>query len=101
MEAHLGHSGIIPRFNTVVARGDYVLGKPNPDPFLTAAARLGIAPELCLALEDSHNGVRAASSAGSGLPRRIFMARKPCATKDCASSTSSLTLCDSHKPLDW
>ena len=64
VEAHLGHSGIIPRFNTVVARGDYVLGKPNPDPFLTAAARLGIAPELCLALEDSHNGVRAASSAG-------------------------------------
>ena len=41
-----------------------MLGKPNPDPFLTAAARLGIAPEFCLALEDSHNGVRAASTAG-------------------------------------
>ncbi len=64
VQTHLGHSGIIPRFNTVVARGDYVLGKPNPEPFLTAAARLGIAPEFCLALEDSHNGVRAGSSAG-------------------------------------
>lgn len=64
VQSHLGHSGIIPRFNAVVAREDYVLGKPNPDPFLTAAARLGIAPELCLALEDSHNGVRAASAAG-------------------------------------
>lgn len=64
VQSHLGHSGIIPRFNTIVARGDYVLGKPNPDPFLTAAARLGVAPEDCLALEDSHNGVRAASSAG-------------------------------------
>jgi HAD superfamily hydrolase (TIGR01509 family) len=64
VQSHLGHSGIIPRFNTVVARGDYVLGKPNPDPFLTAAERLGIAPEFCLALEDSHNGVRAAFSAG-------------------------------------
>lgn len=64
VEAHLGPSGVIPRFNTIVARGDYVLGKPNPDPFLSAAARLGIAPEDCLALEDSHNGVRAASSAG-------------------------------------
>lgn len=62
--AHLGPSGIIPRFHTVVARGDYVRGKPNPDPFLTAAERLGIAPHQCLALEDSHNGVRAASSAG-------------------------------------
>ena len=64
MEAHLGRSGIIPRFHAVVARGDYARGKPNPDPFLTAAARLGISPEDCLALEDSHNGVRAASSAG-------------------------------------
>ena len=64
MEAHLGPSGIIPRFHTVIARGDYAQGKPNPDPFLTAAARLGIDPVHCLALEDSHNGVRAASSAG-------------------------------------
>lgn len=64
VEQHLGRSGIIPRFHTVVARGDYARGKPSPDPFLTAAARLNISPELCLALEDSHNGVRAASSAG-------------------------------------
>jgi HAD superfamily hydrolase (TIGR01509 family) len=64
VDAHLGHSGIIPRFNAVVARGDYALGKPNPDPFLLAAKRLGVAPADCLALEDSHNGVRAASSAG-------------------------------------
>lgn len=64
VEAHLGPSGIIPRFHAVVARGDYARGKPNPDPFLTAAARLGIEPQLCLALEDSHNGVRAAAAAG-------------------------------------
>ncbi|HEX3920480.1 MAG TPA: HAD family phosphatase [Caulobacteraceae bacterium] len=60
----LGPSGILPRFNAVVAAGDYPRGKPNPDPFLTAAARLGVAPEDCLALEDSHNGVRAAHAAG-------------------------------------
>jgi beta-phosphoglucomutase-like phosphatase (HAD superfamily) len=35
-----------------------------PDPFLTAARRLGVAPEDCLGLEDSHNGVRAAHAAG-------------------------------------
>jgi len=64
VEAHLGHSGIIPRFHTVVARGDYARGKPNPDPFLTAAERLGVRPQDCLALEDSHNGVRAAAAAG-------------------------------------
>lgn len=60
----LGPSGILPRFDAVVAAGDYPRGKPSPDPFLTAAARLGVAPELCLALEDSHNGVRAAHAAG-------------------------------------
>ena len=38
--------------------------KPEPDPFLKAAGLLGVAPELCLALEDSHMGVRAASAAG-------------------------------------
>ena len=48
----------------MVAAGDYARGKPNPDPFLTAAARLDMPPEDCLALEDSHNGVRAAHAAG-------------------------------------
>lgn len=62
--SHLGGSGVIPRFDTIVAKGDYARGKPAPDPYLTAAGRLGIEPGLCLALEDSHNGVRAAASAG-------------------------------------
>ena len=39
-------------------------GKPAPDPFLTAAKYLGVSPGLCLALEDSFNGVRSASTAG-------------------------------------
>ncbi|HVN02350.1 MAG TPA: HAD family phosphatase [Caulobacteraceae bacterium] len=60
----LGPSGILPRFHAVVAAGDYARGKPNPDPFLTAASRLGADPAHCLALEDSHNGVRAAHAAG-------------------------------------
>jgi HAD superfamily hydrolase (TIGR01509 family) len=64
VERTLGPNGVLHRFNAVVAAGDYPRGKPNPDPFLTAAARLGVAPEHCLALEDSHNGVRAAHAAG-------------------------------------
>jgi beta-phosphoglucomutase-like phosphatase (HAD superfamily) len=48
----------------VVAHGDYASGKPAPDPYLKAAERLGVAPVLCLALEDSHSGVRSASAAG-------------------------------------
>jgi beta-phosphoglucomutase-like phosphatase (HAD superfamily) len=48
----------------IVGHGDYEAGKPAPDPFLKAAERLGVEPRLCLALEDSHNGIRSASSAG-------------------------------------
>ena len=39
-------------------------GKPAPDLFLFAAARLDRAPEDCLVIEDSVNGIRAAVSAG-------------------------------------
>ena len=64
VQHHLGQHGLLDRFDAFVAQGDYARGKPAPDPFLTAAARLGVAPADCLALEDSHNGVRAAHAAG-------------------------------------
>lgn len=63
-ERNLRPGGLFDRFDAVVGAGDYAMGKPHPDPFLTAADRLGVAPEHCLALEDSHNGVRAAHAAG-------------------------------------
>lgn len=52
------------RFDAVIASGDYARGKPSPDPYLRAAEVLGVVPAACLALEDSHNGVRAAAAAG-------------------------------------
>ena len=61
---HLEVVGIAARFDAIVTRDDVGRGKPHPEPFLTAAARLGVAPAACLALEDSHNGVRAAHAAG-------------------------------------
>ncbi|HEV7308529.1 HAD family phosphatase [Ensifer sp.] len=64
VQRNLDGHGLRDRFPTVVAYGDYDNGKPHPAPFLAAARRLGVAPEHCLALEDSHNGVRSASSAG-------------------------------------
>jgi HAD superfamily hydrolase (TIGR01509 family) len=60
----LGQGGLVARFHAVIARGDYVHGKPHPEPYLKAAERLGVLPAHCLALEDSHNGVRAAHGAG-------------------------------------
>ena len=64
VEHNLDLHGLTGRFTTVVAAGDYLHGKPAPDPFLRAAEALGVAPEDCLALEDSYNGVRSASAAG-------------------------------------
>ena len=64
VQANLLVHSLADRFHGVVAHGDYASGKPAPDPFLKAAERLGVAPALCLALEDSHNGVRSASAAG-------------------------------------
>lgn len=51
-------------FDVVVANEDCKRGKPAPDPFITAASWLGVAPEDCWALEDSPNGIMSAQSAG-------------------------------------
>jgi HAD superfamily hydrolase (TIGR01509 family) len=64
VDRHLVLHALAPRFNAVVARGDYLNSKPHPEPYLTAAAQLGVAPEHCLALEDSYSGVTAAHAAG-------------------------------------
>jgi HAD superfamily hydrolase (TIGR01509 family) len=61
---HVGMHGLAARFDAVVAAGDYAEGKPAPDPYLLAASRLGVPADRCLALEDSHNGVRSALAAG-------------------------------------
>ena len=64
VRSHLSAHGLTERFHAVIGHGDYATGKPSPDPFLTAARRLGVDPVQCLALEDSYNGVRSASAAG-------------------------------------
>jgi beta-phosphoglucomutase-like phosphatase (HAD superfamily) len=60
----LGPHGVIERFHALITRDVQVNSKPHPEPFLKAASALGIDPADCLALEDSHNGVRAAAAAG-------------------------------------
>ena len=61
---HLSAYGLTHRFHAVIAHGDYTNSKPAPDPYLVAAERLAVPVGLCLALEDSHTGVRSASTAG-------------------------------------
>jgi len=66
---------IVKRFNipadVIVTAEDVKRGKPNPDLFLTAAQRLGIAPENCVVIEDSQVGVEAAANAGMSSMRFV------------------------------
>ena len=61
----LGHTGLRPRFEGRIFSGDEVArGKPAPDLFLHAAARMGAEPARCAVVEDSRYGVLAARAAG-------------------------------------
>ncbi len=51
-------------FRGVVTGDDVARGKPHPEPYLEGAARLGVPPEACVALEDSPTGARSAMEAG-------------------------------------
>jgi HAD superfamily hydrolase (TIGR01509 family) len=62
--ASLTALGLLDRFDTLVCAGDYAHGKPNPEPFLMAAERLGVAPQDCLVFEDAEPGIQAAQTAG-------------------------------------
>jgi len=55
---------LMDKFDTIVGADDYTNGKPAPDAFLLAAARLGVAPKDCLVFEDTDLGIEAATAAG-------------------------------------
>lgn len=57
-------AGLAGYFRAVVTRDEVPEGKPSPDVYLEAAARLGTPPERCMAVEDSPAGLQAALAAG-------------------------------------
>jgi HAD superfamily hydrolase (TIGR01509 family) len=67
--------GVADRFAATVSSEEVARGKPAPDVYLEAARRLGIDPARAAAVEDSHNGIRAAKAAGMrvlAIPNRRF-----------------------------
>lgn len=56
--------GLLDRFRAVVTVDDVTRGKPHPEPFLCAAAELGVRSADCVAFEDSANGLLSARAAG-------------------------------------
>ncbi|MFE3551373.1 HAD family hydrolase [Streptomyces kronopolitis] len=61
-EARLGQAGIRPK--NVIAADDISRGKPDPEPFLLAARRLGADPARCVVFEDAPVGLAAGRAAG-------------------------------------
>ncbi|MCR4325105.1 MAG: HAD family phosphatase [Candidatus Curtissbacteria bacterium] len=56
--------GVDDFFEVIVSEEDVTNGKPNPEVFLMAAEKLGVAPENCVVVEDALHGVEGAKAAG-------------------------------------
>lgn len=60
----LEKAGIRELFQVVVDGHEVKRPKPDPEIYLTVAARLGVLPQDCVVFEDSHTGIAAAKGAG-------------------------------------
>jgi len=65
LEEILGRFDLLERFHLTLTAEDVTHGKPHPEIYLTAAAKLGVEPCEMLVLEDSHTGTTAAVQAGA------------------------------------
>jgi HAD superfamily hydrolase (TIGR01509 family) len=63
IDAVLAAGGITGLFRATVSSEEVARGKPAPDVYLEAARRLGADPAACVAIEDSHSGIRSAKAA--------------------------------------
>jgi HAD superfamily hydrolase (TIGR01509 family) len=70
VDEHLARLGLADRFATVQTRTEVGVTKPDPAAYLAACAALGVEPPRALAVEDSANGLAAASAAG--MPTVVF-----------------------------
>lgn len=61
---HLEAAGLLPFFDTVCTGDEVSANKPDPEPYLEGARRLGVDPTKCVAFEDSDLGATAAVRAG-------------------------------------
>jgi HAD superfamily hydrolase (TIGR01509 family) len=57
-------AGLTGIFAVTISTEEVPRGKPSPEVYLEVAAKLGVAPAACVAIEDSSNGIRAAVAAG-------------------------------------
>jgi HAD superfamily hydrolase (TIGR01509 family) len=64
IDTALEQAGLAPYFGATVSSEEVAHGKPAPDVYLEAARRLSVDVHRCVAIEDSHGGIRSAKAAG-------------------------------------
>jgi HAD superfamily hydrolase (TIGR01509 family) len=80
-------------FDFVLTAGDYTHHKPHPEPYLTAATRLNVAPACCLVIEDTERGLISATTA------KMTCIAIPNALSKAGDFTNAYTLLESMKEL--
>ncbi len=95
-EVRLRAAGL-PIPNTMITSSDVKIGKPDPEPYLKAAAKLGFAASACIVVEDVPAGIRAGKAAGARViaflttvaRRDLEDAGADWIVQDCADITAS------------
>ncbi len=95
VDAALRGSALDGTFTVTIAGDEVARGKPAPDPYLAAAAGLGVEPTACIALEDSPTGAASARAAGM---RVLGVPSVPGVSLDASVDASFSTLED---PALW
>ena len=91
----LGRVGVLDYFETLTTGDMVVHGKPDPEIYSLACKSLGLEPDVCVAVEDSINGVKSASSCGM---RTIMVPDKVQPPEDILPLTWKV--CESLKDLE-
>ena len=89
--------GAVGPFAVTVAGDEVVDGKPHPEPYLTAAAALGVDPARCVVLEDSPSGVASGEAAGCAVvavPSVPGVSLDPAPRRLVATSLESVSVSD-------
>lgn len=73
VDAILAHHDLTRLFNLTITGDEVTHHKPHPQPYLMTAEALGLAPDTCLAIEDSDVGVASAEAAGMSVLRVVFI----------------------------
>jgi HAD superfamily hydrolase (TIGR01509 family) len=89
-------TGMAGLFRATVSSEEVPHGKPEPDVYIEAARRLDVAPEGCVAVEDSTNGIHAARAAGM----RVIAVPRPDFPPDAEALRRAEAVLDSLSELE-